>query len=93
MLLPEGVTKIPGQQVRMRHNEHMGDKTASQNIANMSTATASTRAIDGISVDSDGTCRTRYGTFHECPHCGSQLQPEHAHFKCFTCGWRDSCCD
>ena len=39
------------------------------------------------------TCRSRFGTFPECPLCGSDLTPEHAHFKCRTCGWRDSCCD
>ena len=38
-------------------------------------------------------CRARYGTFTECPLCGNGLIPEHAHYKCTTCGWRDSCCD
>ena len=38
-------------------------------------------------------CRARYGTFPECPLCGTGLIPEHAHFKCTGCGWRDSCCD
>ncbi len=38
-------------------------------------------------------CLNRHGVFHECPHCGGGLTPEHAHFKCTTCGWRDSCCD
>ena len=51
------------------------------------------QAIDGISLDSDGACRTRFGTFAECPLCSGELTPEHAHFKCRTCGWRDSCCD
>ena len=31
--------------------------------------------------------------FSECPLCGSSIIPEHAHFKCAKCGWRDSCCD
>jgi hypothetical protein len=35
----------------------------------------------------------RYGVFPECPLCGGPLHPEHAHFKCGGCGWRDSCCD
>jgi hypothetical protein len=35
----------------------------------------------------------RYGVFPECPLCGGALHPEHAHFKCGGCGWRDSCCD
>ena len=33
------------------------------------------------------------GTFAECPMCGGDLAPEHAHFRCGACGWRDSCCD
>src|SRR3954447_18112561 len=37
------------------------------------------------------TCR--YATFSECPLCGDALAPEHAHFRCRACGWRDSCCD
>jgi hypothetical protein len=40
------------------------------------------------------TCaRSPLGTFAECPHCGGPLRPEHAHFRCDGCGWRDSCCD
>ncbi|HEY1556663.1 MAG TPA: hypothetical protein VGF94_17630 [Kofleriaceae bacterium] len=27
-----------------------------------------------------------------CPSCGGQMQPEHAHYRCPTCGYRDSCC-
>ena len=27
-----------------------------------------------------------------CPSCHSQMQPEHAHYRCGTCGYRDSCC-
>ncbi|MHB1252012.1 MAG: hypothetical protein ACYC0I_07780 [Acidimicrobiales bacterium] len=38
-------------------------------------------------------CATRFAIFDECPLCGSALSPEHAHFRCSTCGWRDSCCD
>jgi len=40
-----------------------------------------------------GSCRSPLGTFDECPLCGGALTPEHAHFKCRACGWRDSCCD
>jgi hypothetical protein len=29
----------------------------------------------------------------ECPQCGGALTPEHAHYRCTSCGWRDSCCD
>jgi hypothetical protein len=37
--------------------------------------------------------RATLGTFAECPLCGGDLVPEHAHFRCPGCGWRDSCCD
>lgn len=39
------------------------------------------------------TDRDPLGTFAECPSCGGDLAPEHAHFRCAACGWRDSCCD
>ena len=44
-------------------------------------------------ADTTGGCRSVLGTYPECPMCGSDLFPEHAHFKCSGCGWRDSCCD
>jgi hypothetical protein len=48
----------------------------------------------GSVVDSDGAaCRSPLGTFSECPLCGGDMAPEHAHFRCGACGWRDSCCD
>ncbi|MFT3694918.1 MAG: hypothetical protein QM831_17340 [Kofleriaceae bacterium] len=27
-----------------------------------------------------------------CPTCMIEMQPEHAHYKCAQCGYRDSCC-
>ncbi|HBZ61467.1 MAG TPA: hypothetical protein DEO42_01480 [Acidimicrobium sp.] len=48
------------------------------------------QVVQKVVVDS---CRTRHAVFSECPHCGSALHAEHAHFKCSGCGWRDSCCD
>jgi hypothetical protein len=27
-----------------------------------------------------------------CPLCNTLMQPEHAHYRCVTCGYRDSCC-
>lgn len=27
-----------------------------------------------------------------CPQCSTLMQPEHAHYRCLTCGYRDSCC-
>jgi len=41
----------------------------------------------------DMVCENPRGIFSHCPHCESRLIPEHAHYKCTTCGWRDSCCD
>ncbi|HVB52549.1 MAG TPA: hypothetical protein VND89_12530 [Acidimicrobiales bacterium] len=38
-------------------------------------------------------CSSPRAVFAECPHCGSALSPEHAHYRCQQCGWRDSCCD
>jgi hypothetical protein len=37
--------------------------------------------------------RSPFGTFAECPMCSGDMAPEHAHFRCTSCGWRDSCCD
>jgi hypothetical protein len=28
-----------------------------------------------------------------CPNCGQQMKPEHAHYRCAYCGYRDTCCD
>jgi len=28
-----------------------------------------------------------------CLTCGAEMRPEHAHYRCPECGWRDSCCD
>jgi len=44
-------------------------------------------------AESASSCRSPLGTYPECPLCGGDLFPEHAHFKCSGCGWRDSCCD
>lgn len=27
-----------------------------------------------------------------CPVCGIEMHPEHAHYRCPQCGYRDSCC-
>jgi hypothetical protein len=37
--------------------------------------------------------RSPHATFASCPHCDGDMKPEHAHYRCVTCGWRDSCCD
>jgi hypothetical protein len=37
-------------------------------------------------------CATPRDLSTTCPSCGTQMQPEHAHYRCGTCGYRDSCC-
>ncbi len=27
-----------------------------------------------------------------CPTCATLMEPEHAHYRCPRCGYRDSCC-
>ena len=34
-----------------------------------------------------------FAIFTDCPNCGEPMAPEHAHYRCTGCGWRDSCCD
>ncbi|MFM7525734.1 MAG: hypothetical protein ACKO48_04355 [Actinomycetota bacterium] len=50
-------------------------------------------ASHGSLAPTADTCATRFAIFSECPQCGHALHPEHAHYKCAGCGWRDSCCD
>ena len=35
---------------------------------------------------------SRFGVFLDCPQCGGDMAPEHAHYRCLACGYRDSCC-
>src|ERR1700730_10225541 len=28
-----------------------------------------------------------------CPSCGARMDPEHAHYRCRMCEYRDTCCD
>jgi hypothetical protein len=46
-------------------------------------------ATDGIAAPSDRACDLST----TCLVCGTAMQPEHAHYRCPGCGWRDSCCD
>lgn len=67
---------------------------------------AGTRVLRDIKIHSVGlvmhplphmelhfTDRSPLGTFERCPQCEGEMRPEHAHFRCVDCGWRDSCCD
>lgn len=42
----------------------------------------------GASEAPRGTCDLA----STCPVCNTLMQPEHAHYRCATCGYRDSCC-
>ena len=42
------------------------------------------------SADSVKACPTDLSI--QCPTCGTEMQPEHAHYRCVRCGYRDSCC-
>ena len=59
----------------------------------MTTANTHRNTASMTASDTTGGCRSTLGTYPECPLCGGDLFPEHAHFKCAGCGWRDSCCD
>jgi hypothetical protein len=48
-------------------------------------------ALSGLS-DLEGEL-SRHAIFFDCPLCNGPMMPEHAHYRCWTCGFRDSCCD
>ncbi|MGA0356091.1 MAG: hypothetical protein ACPHO9_05020 [Ilumatobacteraceae bacterium] len=60
---------------------------------NHESAVSAMTTSEGVGPAAASTCRSPLGTFAECPHCGGDMAPEHAHFRCGSCGWRDSCCD
>lgn len=48
-----------------------------------------TVAVEAATAESPrGTCDLASA----CPNCNTMMQPEHAHYRCLTCGYRDSCC-
>jgi hypothetical protein len=67
--------------------------TASAWVRNHNGAMSDTLNTSDEAATSVLECANRFAIFSECPHCGGSLSPEHAHFKCTSCGWRDSCCD
>ena len=50
-------------------------------------------AYTDMSPDGDNNGMSPMGVFPCCPICDGPLYPEHAHYRCKDCGWRDSCCD
>jgi ribosomal protein S27AE len=53
-------------------------------------AVAATTASSDADVAADPVKQCDLST--TCPNCNSQMQPEHAHYRCGACGYRDSCC-
>jgi hypothetical protein len=48
-----------------------------------------------LAADPDKAAEAPRGTCDlasTCPNCNTLMQPEHAHYRCATCGYRDSCC-
>jgi len=68
-------------------------RMGSQPSSRQSIASHATALPAEITPHVASTCNTRFAIFTECPQCGHALHPEHAHYKCAGCGWRDSCCD
>jgi rubrerythrin len=73
----------------------LGDRITSRLDATNENGEMSSDAVSASIRDAalEDVCNNRFAIFNECPLCGSALSPEHAHFRCPTCGWRDSCCD
>jgi len=58
------------------------------------TATTATATTEPTTAAEAPACEmSRHGIFLDCPQCGGDMAPEHAHYRCTGCGWRDSCCD
>ena len=56
-------------------------------------ATVAPHAVAREAQPSEGTeAKPACDLSTTCPSCGQQMQPEHAHYRCPACGYRDSCC-
>jgi hypothetical protein len=72
-----------------------------EEIAPASTITEAIRAIAAGSVPNPTEASTLVASASPesscdlsitCPTCQILMQPEHAHYRCVVCGYRDSCC-
>ncbi len=50
------------------------------------------RAREGHAAEAAQAPRASCDLAVMCPTCSTLMQPEHAHYRCQTCGYRDSCC-
>jgi hypothetical protein len=48
------------------------------------------RTAPSIEAAADQSPACDLGT--KCPTCMIEMQPEHAHYRCLRCGYRDACC-
>ena len=77
----------------------MGTATSAAMTPPSTTTTGTSTPTSGPTVAEPSvvaapTCEmSRHTVFAECPQCGGGMAPEHAHYRCTGCGWRDSCCD
>jgi hypothetical protein len=59
-------------------------------MAAMPTELPPREQTESSSADAVKVCPTDLSI--QCPTCGIEMQPEHAHYRCLRCGYRDSCC-
>jgi hypothetical protein len=60
------------------------DANRAGSVPSSADATARGVMIDDVSTSDLSTI---------CPDCGNRMSPEHAHYRCRFCGYRDTCCD
>ena len=53
---------------------------------------AITRPVVVVAETIEITNRDECDLTTTCPNCTIPMQPEHAHYRCLQCGYRDSCC-
>jgi hypothetical protein len=75
----------------------VGNRSIASDLVTLSTPElpfpAPAASTGGVDLVDPRCARSPLGTFAECPMCGGEMRPEHAHERCSSCGWRDSCCD
>lgn len=78
----------------MEYSDPVARRTSSPGTAAGQTNPAGITVASPAAASTAGACDTsRFAVFASCPMCDGDMAPEHAHFRCVSCGWRDSCCD